>query len=211
LSKRIDRGKLLKTEIENYRDLTSTCKQAISSYQVWWALVNRARENHTEEIELFLDFFGATTVATFNTFILSIANLTARSKSKVSINKLLDSAKVSQSSKDNWNDLVSSNKTLIDRLKIVRNKVVAHIDLQLTEDAVFSKYGFKPNDAYRLILDIAKILREIGKEINESANITETQRYEYCTLHVVKALSQLTSQQRAAIRDSYLVDPLRLI
>ena len=195
----------MQTELEKFYVLTDSCQVAIGSYQVWYALESDGKRDYLNELSLFLDFFAVAAIGSFNTLVITTANLVDDSRKHFSVKTFLSQSKqATLTSKNTWSNLTLENSSLISKLVKIRNNAVAHSSGQLSEAEIFHVFGFRPDDVGELLIKIRGFLQGLAEDLGTKANISGSSRFKNCTLLLLSTVKKLPQAERQSIVARYL-------
>ena len=174
--------------------LAKRINSAQAAYEVWFTLASeeKAYREFAAELKnyLYSSFFISVTNAHFSLMIVEIACLFDRNKRALSFSRLQESLE-----EDGRSDLakridfeLSSFENLVRNIKGIRNKIVAHHDLSMTEQEVFNQFGVTPNEIRDLLNTVNELTKSIYKEIVSSETaypLARPGRFEESTFHVL--------------------------
>ena len=196
------------TELEKFEILTESCRMALGSYQVWYALESDAKKDYPDELSLFLDFFAVSAIGSFNTLVTATANLVDDSRKQFSIKTFLkQSKKAKPETKETWSEYAREYSALISKLVKIRNNSVAHSSDRQSEFEIFQAFGFRPDEVGEFLIKIRIFLQLLASDLGTSANISDSNRFGNCTLLLLSTIKQLPRVERQSVVARYLQDP----
>ena len=142
---------------------------AQAGYEVWFTLLGKGKayEQYSEELRdhLYRDFFDSVIDAHLKLMFVEIACLFDCSKDGSSFYKLKEALR--KEARGNLADRLdcelSSHRDLIERIRGIRNKLVAHHDMTWTQERVYEEYGVSPNEVGTLLNAFNEFTKTIYK------------------------------------------------
>lgn len=147
----------------------------------------------------------------FRTLIVEVSKLFSRSTNdKFQLEKLIDSLSpsghfrtigVSQAQIDAWKRFLEDNKTTIDNVLLLRDKIYAHTDNPLINYNEID-ISFKQ---IKILLDIAdQILKSIYHDIFDTGLMTDAVTFDRERFSILRLLAKAEKDRLNEIRDKYL-------
>ena len=195
---------LTKSVLPRTRDLIQRLASGVSSaqagYEVWFTLLgkDKAYEQYSEELRdhLYRDFFDSVIDAHLKLMFIEIACLFDHSKRASSFHKLR--ALLEKETRD---DLVAridcellTHRDLIEKIKGIRDKLVAHHDMTWTHERVYKEYGVSPNDISTLLNALNELMKIIYKCVvshDTAYPIARPGRFEEATFRLLYVLRRM--------------------
>lgn len=143
----------------------------------------------------YLDFFHASISGNFKLMFLEIGNLfdsDTRSSGVANLKTCL----VEQGFhdfKDHIESKLSPYTMLVKHIISIRNKLMAHKDIDADSDVIFKKYGITPNEIGQLLVDLGLSLQKIEHHLNNDSSFTNiclNDRYHDATINLLKILKR---------------------
>lgn len=170
---------------------------ATAHYQIWFTLRNRALPDYfkTMNNQDYLDFFDASNSGSFKLMFIEIGNLfdsDLRSSSISNLKKSLIEYGFLRF-KDNIENNLKLHSKLVHNIISIRNKLMAHKDIDADSDALFEKHGIIPDEIKKLLFDLGLALQKIEHHINNDSSFTRVclnNRFGDATINLLKTLKK---------------------
>ena len=136
-----------------------------------------------------VDFFINSMEGSFRLFFLSLGKIFDKSSNTVSLQllaKKLRDAGHADFAQEIAN-IISDHNSTITKIRLVRNKSIAHNDLASTNE-IFESASITPNQVESLIDPLCVILNSVGERVGFPDRISEGERNERAVQHLLKTL-----------------------
>ena len=173
-------------------DLYESTSEARAHWQAWWALANLAKPRFVERMERFPDFFLIAERAHFNSIFINLAHAFDKRKDVASIDRYLRIAKAKYSSVE----ISAVRKRLAphaparDGVLEIRNNVIAHKTLGLTEKEVFASARITPRHIGALVEEVAGVVNSFAEREGWVQRVFTSDRVSSATLGVLEAMEK---------------------
>lgn len=178
--------------------LAEGVSSAQAGYEVWFTLAgkDKAYDEYSKELQdyLYRDFFDSVVDAHLKMMFIEIACLFDGSRYASSFSKLR--AALAADGRDELAARIdremSTHGDLIERIKGIRNKLVAHHDMTWTEQRVYGEYGVVPNAVGAMLNGFNDLIKAIYKAVvspDTAYPVARPGRFEESTfrlLHVIR-------------------------
>lgn len=184
-------------------DLIESTIEAKAHYQVWWALVNQARPKYVATMNRYPDFFIATQRAHFDSMVLNLAHIFDKRIDVSSIFTYLALTELEFTAADlqALRGEISALVSVVDAIKTIRHKSVAHKDAALNEKQVFALADVTPNQIRDLILDAVSVIEGLRRRKGWANGVFESERFSEATLRVLSTLEEHVKPNNTVERD----------
>lgn len=179
----------LRQTLQRIREEASAARAFFHTWNALNMARGDARLRATMNDYRHVDFFITSMEGNFRLFFLSLGKLFDKYSDTVSIGLLTEKlrdggfAEITQEIEE----VISNHDGTIAKIRLVRNKVVAHNDLASTNE-VFENAGITPNQVETLIDTLCGILNSIGKRVGFPDRISEGERNERAVRNLLKTL-----------------------
>jgi len=146
------------------KDLIISACGAKAHYEIWWALVNKARPNLVPILNAHNDFFRASADAHYTSFFVYLAHLFDKRSDSASISTYLKVAETSfdEKSLQQFEKRYSALASRAVPLLKARHKTIAHIDAIQNENDVFKPLNITWNEIHDVILDTSIFVKDLA-------------------------------------------------
>lgn len=172
-------------------DLVSSAAGAKAHYEVWWAQMSDAKPQFVSTMNEHNDFFRASQDAHYTACFIYLAHLFDKRPDSSSLPTYLAAIRNS-TDPTTFQDIESRFSNLACRaapLVTVRHKLVAHLDVGLSEKDVFSQINMTWNQIRSIIYDSASFVEELAGASHQGAvGIPRDGRLGEATLKLLHAL-----------------------
>jgi AbiU2 len=185
-------GDKLKDRREAAVDLQHMATIADRNFQLWWALVNRIYPSFPNTLNLYSDFFGPTVDAYLRVYFVELGRLLDKRKNAISLETFFSNHSLTDPQiRVDYQNLVTNKRSQLRAIRIIRSKAIAHSDSLLNVHKVFSEAQITPNEIGDVIASLVDIVRRIIHDVDTgSGTISDTKRYEFAAMALVKHLDE---------------------
>lgn len=174
-------------------DLISSATGAKAHYDVWWAQMSDAKPQHVGVMNEHNDFFRASQDAHYMACFIYLAHLFDKRADSSSLPTYLAAIRNS-TDPAKYQEIESRFSALASRatpLVTVRHKLVAHVDVNLSEKDVFGPLKITWNQIRSIIYDTAAFVEELAGAPHQGAvGIPRDGRLGEATLKLLRALNE---------------------
>lgn len=163
----------------DFRRMMSEAENARACFGVWRTLDlskgDPRRLNAMNDLT-YVDFFHVTMWGTLTLAFLSLGKIFDRPKSALNLRNAAQNLNDNELIRD-VDKLYDERKAVIEKIKCIRNKSVAHNDRRKDEPSLFREVGITPDEMEHLIEDVCKILNAAARRVPSLNRIPDDLRF----------------------------------